>query len=148
MAALSASLVRRLLDALLGATALWSRGEAYDEALVSSVRAALVLERHRRYVEGIPVYRRLAAEQGTASGADVAAIIDAMMVSTDIFKSYEPETLESGDFDAMTDWLAEVSTCRPPAPPGGVRDVGGWRGHPRRPGGAGSPSRGPSRPAP
>jgi hypothetical protein len=127
MDAVSHTLLRRMLDALLGASSLWSRRAPFDEAVVASIMERLVLERHAGYVRAIPVYRRLAEESGLLEGADVGAIVDGMMFSTDVFKSYEPEWLESGDFDSMTAWIGEISSCRPPPPGPAVRDAQSWR---------------------
>ena len=127
MEPLSDTLFRRMLDALLGATALWSRRRPADEGVVAATRRALVIERHRRYVADIPVYRDLAEEQGLAGGADLRAIVDGMLLSTDVFKSYDVEAIETADFGAMTRWVAEVSTCRPRRPGPDVTDAEGWR---------------------
>ena len=126
------TLTHRLLDALRGATVLWSRRAPFDEDLVVSVVEMLAVERHREYVGRIPVYGRLASDQGLADGAAVDAIVGAMMFSTDVFKSYESGWLEGGEFVEMTAWLGEVSSLRPPPPGPEVTDVGGWAAHLRR----------------
>jgi hypothetical protein len=127
MPALSDMLVGRLLDALRGAARLWSRRQPPDEAMIGSIMELLVLERHRAYVQQVPVYRQLAEEQGLAGGADLRSIIGGMMFSAGIFKSYEPGWLEARDFGAMTDWIAEVSSCRPLRPGVGIENLDGWR---------------------
>ncbi len=127
MAALSDMLVRRLLDALCGAARLWSRRQPLDEAMIGSIMELLVLERHRTYIEQVSVYRQLAEEQGLAGGADLRSIIGGMMFSAGIFKSYEPGWLEACDFGAMTDWIAEVSSCRPQRPGADIENLDGWR---------------------
>ncbi len=119
--------LRRLLDALLGATKLWSARKEFDEALVVSVMDMLLMERHRHWCERIPVYGRLARDQGVADGVELDVLIDSMTFSTGIFKSYEPVWLEEGDFGRMTEWVADISSCRPEPPTAGVRDVAGWR---------------------
>lgn len=132
MSAPAQTLTRRLLDALRGATVLWGRRAPFDEDLVVSVTELLAVERHREYVERIPVYRRLASDQGLAESAGVEAIVGAMMFSTDVFKSYEPDWLDDGAFAELTAWLGEVSTLRPPPPGPEVTDVDGWGAHLRR----------------
>lgn len=127
MVRLGGTLTRRLLDALLGATARWARAEPFDEAVATRVRHGLILDQHLRYVEGIPAYRRLAEERGLDGPAGLEAIAGRLVFAAELFKSYDPGWLERGDFTAMTGWLHDVSTCRP-APPGpGVRDLAGWQ---------------------
>ena len=123
MDALTENLRRKLLDALRGAAVLWSRRTPVDEAALDRIRLMLILDRHRHYVENIPVYRALAEEQGLAGGADLRAIVDGMLLSTDVFKSYDPRALL--DVVALNRWIGEISTCRPPAD-ARAADLDGW----------------------
>jgi hypothetical protein len=127
MAADRDNVLRRLLDALLGAAKLWSGREQFDERLVVSVMDTLVVERHRDWCARIPVYGRLAQDEGVAGMADVGEVIDSMTFSTGLFKSYEPAWLERGEFRRMTDWVADISSCRPEPPSMDVCDVETWR---------------------
>jgi hypothetical protein len=49
------------------------------------------------------------------------------MLSAGVFKSYEPAWLEARDFGAMTDWLADISACRPQLRDRDIEDLDGWR---------------------
>ena len=127
MAAADDNVLCRLLDALRGATRLWSRREPYDAELVVAVMEMLVAERHRRWRTGIPVYGRIAGETGVGDSAELPTIVDAMLFSTDVFKSYAPEALDQGDFEAMGDWLRDVSSCRPSPGTAAAGDLREWR---------------------
>jgi hypothetical protein len=123
----SDNLVGKMLDALLGAATLWRRREALDEELLASIHGRLLLERHREHVKRIPVIRTLAEEQCLEGPAEAHDLIRGMTLSTDVFKSYEPQWLEDADFAAMSAWLSDITTCRPREPAQPPRDLADWR---------------------
>jgi hypothetical protein len=119
--------LEQLLDLLLGAAVRWSQRRELDEDVVARIRGTAILRNHRRYVARIPEYRRLAADRGLVDVDDVRVIADELMVTTDLFKSYDGSWLESGDFERMTDWLGGIFVRRPRAALDGVADIGDWR---------------------
>jgi hypothetical protein len=124
---LEGTLRRRLLDALLGATARWARREPFDEAVATRIRHGLILDQHLRHVERIPAYRRLAEDLGLDGPATLTAIVDELVFSADLYKSYDPDWLAGGDFGRMTAWLEDVSACRAGAATADARDLSAWQ---------------------
>src|SRR3954451_19253622 len=95
---------------LLVASRLWAGRQSIDRARVCAARDALLLANHRRYVAQVPVYRRLATELDLQDVPDVAALVSSLLVSVALFKSYDEAWLTGGEFAALTDWVADVST--------------------------------------
>jgi hypothetical protein len=114
-----------LLEKLLALTHAWSAGAACDgmadDLLRRAVRAA-----HARYAEVIPVYRRL-ADSARFDAADVDDIVGDLMLSDEVFKSYQVSWLESGRFDRMTEWLAGRFSHPIDVPSDRVRTIAAWR---------------------
>jgi len=116
-----------LLALLLTAARTWSRHEPLDIAAADEIRFEALRRAHRRYVRRLPVYRRLAEDQGLGGPASVAAIVDELMITSDVFKSYDPRWLEDRSFDRMTQWLGDRFTRAPSASLDGVTSVAEWR---------------------
>jgi hypothetical protein len=94
----------QLLERLVSLTRAWSTGAAFDDEADGVLRAA-VRAAHARYASVIPVYRRLAQSQ-THDNPDVDDIVRDLMLSSDVFKSYQPSWLQASQFDRMTEWLS------------------------------------------
>jgi hypothetical protein len=134
MERLGSDLARRLRDALLAASGAWARRGPVDERVLAAIRHRLILNEHLEHVEAIPAYRRIAEEEGLSGSVGLGDIVRRLLIGTGWFKSYDPRRLEEGDFAAMSEWVAEISSCRP-APPGeDVRSVGDWIADLRRQG--------------
>lgn len=112
---------------LLVASRLWAARQPVDQARVRAARDELLLANHRRYVAQVPVYRRLATELGLQDAPDVTALVSDLLVSVALFKSYDEAWLIGGDFAALTDWVADVSTLAPAPSLKGVTTVQEWR---------------------
>jgi Acyl-protein synthetase, LuxE len=116
-----------LLGLLLGAARRWSRREPFDEGATEAIRHEAIRRLHRRHVRSLPLYRALAEDRGLAGPQPLETIVDELLVTSDVFKSYDPRWLEQGDFGRMTGWLGE-RFVRPPRPDlAGVRGVPAWR---------------------
>ncbi len=114
--------LQALQQRLLEAAPSWARGAELGPEVAAARRAALELA-HERYVDLVPAYRRLAESAGLAGPADLGLVVDNLLFSG-LFKSYDPERLQAGDFAAMNRWLDDVSTGVPSMD---VSDVGGLR---------------------
>ncbi len=108
---------------LLLATRDWSRGEPLDED-IDRIRAEALELCHRRYMEHVPLYGDLARSEGVAEDAALPEVVEQLLFR-ELFKTYDMEWLRTGDFGAMTSWLAEVSTMRPEAR--GATTLAAWR---------------------
>jgi hypothetical protein len=78
-------------------------------------------------VAEIPVYGSLATELGLADADDVAELVSGLLLSVELFKSYDDGWLAEGDFAALTDWVSDISTLTPAPDLDGVCTVPGWR---------------------
>ncbi len=88
----------------------WVKSEDWDEDKARSLREEAVLLNHKRYFRGIPAYRALAEDAGIDETlSDVETIKIDLMLSTDIFKSYDPALIDSNDWQQMTHWLQTIS---------------------------------------
>lgn len=119
--------LHRRLQYLLAATRVWSRGGEFAEQAVAQVRRQALLLNHRRYVELIPFYRRLAESAGLVEVSDLRELVAELMLTCEVFKSYDATWLESGDFAAMTDWLGAVFLRRPRIRTDDVGGIFEWR---------------------
>jgi hypothetical protein len=119
--------LEQLLNLLRGAALLWSRGKPFDEAAVEQVRHSAILLMHERYVDRIPIYRRLADERGAIGVDDVRTVADECLFGTELFKSYDPRWLEEAQYDRMTEWLRQLFIRDPHVSLEGVDDVETWR---------------------
>jgi hypothetical protein len=115
-----------LHEQLRQATLAWSRG-ADPGAEAEQLRRRALRINHVRYVGLIPAYQRLAADQGLEGEVDLPEIVNRLMVTDELFKSYEPGWLERGDLASMTAWLGDIYFQAPVVDLDGVDDVHGWR---------------------
>ncbi|HZH13070.1 MAG TPA: hypothetical protein VE057_01775 [Archangium sp.] len=115
-----------LLEQLLAATREWARGGEPGPDTEDLRRRALLLN-HARYTALIPAYRHLAEEQGLEGEAGLEALVQELMFSDGLFKSYQVEWVEQGDFTAMTDWLGSIFAREPRIDAREVRDLHAWR---------------------
>ena len=116
------------LDKLLILTRAWSAGARFDatadDLLRSAVRAA-----HTRYLEVIAVYQRLTGfpDSRRYAEADVNEIVGDLLLSDDVFKSYQVSWLDSCRFDRMTEWLDDRFDRQIALPPRQASSVAAWR---------------------
>lgn len=115
------------LRGLLVATRLWARRQPLDWRAVEVAQDEAIVALHRLHVASIPVYRRVAERDGLVDVDDAAVVAEHLMLTADVFKSYDEGWLAGGDFEAMTAWLGTLFTRRPRVDLDGVVDVGSWR---------------------
>jgi hypothetical protein len=93
-------LQRQLIDAAKA----WASG-CDDVGTADALREETLILLHERYRQRIPLYRHLAEQSGVNRPCDLPTLVNNMMFSTDIFKSYDPHWLDDCNFSAMTSWL-------------------------------------------
>jgi hypothetical protein len=125
-AALVAPDLARLLASVLAGAYLWAQKHPQAEAAVADIRHEALLLNHRRYVEHIPLYRRFAEDCNVREVHDVDELIDQLLFSCDLFKSYDPRWLAAGDYRSMTDWLGSICVRRPATSMEGVGTLAAW----------------------
>ncbi len=118
--------LRQVLDQLLRATQQWSRDGSDLDAL-TNLRHRALRSSHAHYVEKIPIYRRLAEDQGLLEIDDLDLLVNRMMVTDEVFKSYDPQWLVDGAFDRLTPWLGDRFVRRPTIDLEGIDTLQGWR---------------------
>ncbi|MGE0761032.1 MAG: hypothetical protein AB7O38_28730 [Pirellulaceae bacterium] len=116
------SLQRRLLDA----TRAWSRGERLSDDVAALRREAIRIN-HQRYVERIPVYGQLAEDVGLLGETDLDEILNELTFTDEVFKSYPPEWLRQGNYQAMTEWLDSIFSHPLTIDGGAIQDLATWR---------------------
>ena len=72
------------------------------------VRFAAIRANHRHYFDQIPIYRQLADQVQVTRDAATEQIVEELMSTDHIFKSYPQEHLDNKDFGAMNRWLRQV----------------------------------------
>lgn len=117
--------ILELQRSLLDAAGAWSEG-ASNEALTEQLRREALELLHQRYVQRIPSYRHLATQSGTMGKCDLSTLVNTMMFTTDLFKSYDPDLLESGDFSQLTAWLSGICAEQMPDQAHSARDLDEW----------------------
>lgn len=111
---------------LLNAAQRWAEGEDVADEIESSRRDAIKLN-HLRYSALVPAYQRLARGQNLQGEVDVDTIVNQLMFTDEIFKSYDSSWLESANFPAMTEWLETIFTHAIEVDQTGVTNIGTWR---------------------
>ena len=100
--------IQILQERLIKLSRTWASGKDIDPALAEDLRRQVILANHRYYLEHIPVYSRLAAQQGIGLDSGVQTIKSRLMLADGIFKSYDGRWLDENDFGAMNRWLSSI----------------------------------------
>lgn len=118
-----------LLDILVAAAGHWAKGENVDLAAMTAVRHQAILINHRSYMREIPAYAQIAHERGLADETidNVGVIANELMFPTDLFKSYDPNSLLTADFSAMNRWIRTIFHRPPNIAVDGLQTVADWR---------------------
>jgi hypothetical protein len=86
----------------------WASGQNIDLNRAWELRREAILLNHAHYLDTIPVYQRLAREEGIGKDTDIKTIKKKLTFTDGIFKSYEQEWLDSGDYSSMNRWLSGI----------------------------------------
>jgi Acyl-protein synthetase, LuxE len=115
------------LTGLLVAARLWATRRPIDRQRVRRALETILLGAHDRYMELVPMYRRLAVELRHHRVNDLETLSRDLLVGAAYFKSYDDTLIPRQDFATLTAWLRDISTldCRPDLT--GVTDLEGWR---------------------
>jgi hypothetical protein len=99
-------MIERIQDGLAKVSRAWAAGRGFDSARAGELRHQAILDNHAHYVNNIAVYRRLAGEMGIGESTTVDTIKNRLMLADDVFKSYDQQWLDDGDYARMTGWLS------------------------------------------
>jgi phenylacetate-coenzyme A ligase PaaK-like adenylate-forming protein len=121
---------RRLLEIherLREITRVWGIGERWDKGEAQRLREEAFLLNHTRYYEQIPAYRALAREAGVGARlADPDAIKKDLVLTDDIFKSYDTSWLDRSSWQEMTAWLRTIYHSEIPGDFSSVKTMEEW----------------------
>jgi len=101
-------------------------GQGFDAAQAQELRQEAVLINHNHYLKNIPVYVKLAKEEGIGETTDIETIKRKLMLCDGVFKSYDQEWLDAGDFGRMTQWLSGIYHQRIDTDISGVKSIDEW----------------------
>ncbi len=102
------SRLKDIQNELLKISQAWAGKRDWNPERAALLRREAVLINHHRYLEGIPVYQKLAREAEIGELDDIEPIKRELMSTDDIFKSYNQEWLDSRDFKSMNEWLSGI----------------------------------------
>lgn len=110
---------------LIDATRRWAKGESADD--ITPVRHEAICLNHLRYVNLIPAYRQFAQSVDLPERVDMNLVINELMFTDDLFKSYDPLLLDHADFAGMNAWLSNICTQNIHFDTSSVSTVNEWR---------------------
>jgi hypothetical protein len=118
--------INALHQEIVKITQRWASGKPYDAERARELRQKAILWNHRHYLENIPVYAAIAKEQGIGPDADIPTIRKHLMLTDDMFKSYDPTWLDNKDFAKMNQWLGNLYHERIEFDTSGIRTIDQW----------------------
>ena len=104
----------------------WAMKKDYDAQRAKKLREEALLINHARYLEKIPVYKKIAKEEGIGEIHNLEPIKKSLMFTDDIFKSYDQSLLDNNDFRGMNEWLSSIFHERINVDVSGVRTIDEW----------------------
>ena len=106
------SRLNKIRHQLIEASQSWALQKGFNVDSARQLRYEAILLNHCHYLKNIAVYRHLAGVEGCGENIDIPTIKKKLMSSDDLFKSYDQEWINSGDYRKMNGWLA--SLCSQP----------------------------------
>lgn len=100
--------MKEIQNELIKASQAWVTGQGFDAAPVQELRQEALLLNHAYYLKNIPIYQKLAREEGISETADIEIIKRRLMLDDGVFKSYDQAWLDVGDFNEMNRWLSGI----------------------------------------
>ncbi len=101
-------------------------GQGFDAAQAQELRQEAISLNHTYYLKNIPIYEKLAKEEGVGETTDIETIKRKLMLSDGVFKSYDQEWLDAGDFSKMNHWLSNIYHERIELDCRGLRSIDEW----------------------
>ena len=118
--------MKDILSSLIKLSREWASGGKIDLAEARALRNESILNNHAHYLANIPLYQKLAGEEGCGIDIDIPTIEHKMMFTSQVFKSYEQVWLDDGDFARMTQWLSGIYDKRIDVDVSGVKTIDEW----------------------
>jgi hypothetical protein len=118
--------IELLQQQLIALSRVWASGKEVDQTLAADLRRQAVLANHRHYLKHIPVYSRLAEQQGIGPDSDVQTIKSSLMLADSVFKSYDQHWLDDGDWASMNRWISSIYHHPVDSDASGIETVDDW----------------------
>jgi hypothetical protein len=118
--------LKSIQNELIKASLSWALKQKFNAQLTGELRHEAILLNHASYFENIPVYRKLAQEAGIGFATDIETIKQKLMSTDDVFKSYNQDWLDKGDFGSMNKWLSGIYHKRIESDSRGIASIDGW----------------------
>ena len=118
--------MQEILNEMIKVSRIWASGSNVDLSHAGELRNTAILRNHAHYLANIPLYRKLAVEEGCGQEVDIQTIKRKLMFSADIFKSYEQAWLDDGDFGRMTQWLEGIYDRHIRIDVSGIKTIDEW----------------------
>ena len=118
--------MKDILNSLIKLSRDWASGAKINLTQARELRNDVILHNHAHYLDNIPLYRKLAEEQGCGKDIDMQTIKRKLMFTADVFKSYEQVWLDDGDFARMTQWLSGIYDKRIDVDVSGAKTIDEW----------------------
>ncbi len=112
---------------LIEGTKRWAMGEPADD--LSTLRHEAICLNHLRYVNLVPAYHKFAESVDLLGNVDLNLVINELMFTDDLFKSYDSTLLDQADFAGMNAWLSNICTQDICFDTSAVHNVAQWRTH-------------------
>ena len=118
--------LKDIQNEMIKASQAWVLGQGFDAIHIQRLRREAALLNHTHYLTDIPVYQQLAVEEGIGATTEFETIKRKLMFDAGVFKSYDQEWLDAGDFGRMTQWLSNIYHQRIGADMSGARSIDEW----------------------
>lgn len=113
-------------EALLQLARNWAAGADVSEP-ANAIRRALLLDNHSHYRQHIAVYRELCDGLEIGEDVDLDIIVNELMFSDQLFKSYAPGLPERAEFGDLTAWLQSLYAGEIPREVAAAGTLSAWR---------------------
>jgi hypothetical protein len=118
--------LKDIQNSLIKASYCWASGKGYDPQKAQELRRQAILLNHQHYFDSIPLYRKIAEDESCSQESDFQTVKEKMILSADIFKSYEQNWLDNNDYDRMNNWLSSVFHKTVDADMSNITTIDGW----------------------
>lgn len=98
--------LKSIYNRLINSARSWALKQDYDAEQAQDLRRQAILINHASYLKSLQAYQKVAREEGCGENADLETLKNKLMISEEIFKSYNQEWLDRDDYVSMNKWLS------------------------------------------
>ena len=105
----------------------WAAQNTVDEQHAKKLRRKAAAINFLRYRDSIPYFKRVCEMTGiNGDEPSFESIVENLLITDDVFKSYPQSLLDDKDFPAMTRWLANISAVDVSGKADSAKDLDQW----------------------